>query len=141
MPGEYFKIPVIQKVHYITKKYYLTEWEQQVPTSDRKFISLKTKAFWKISDPIQYYKKLNSYNLSRNSIIDNVGAVEREFIIANPLSALVGAPDDKQLVDVECKHNISSRFKVRAEEILLQSGISLNNVEARVTTPISMVKP
>ena len=141
VPGEYFKIPVIQKVHYIPKKYYLTEWKQQVPTSDRKFISLKTKAFWKIIEPIQYYKKLNSYKLSQNFIIDHVGAAEREFIVANPLSALIEVIDDKELKDVECKQSISILFKERAEGILLQSGISLNNVEARVTTPINRVKP
>jgi len=99
------------------------------------------KAFWKIIDPIQYYKKLNSYNLSQNFIIDHVGAVEREFITANPLSALIGVSDDKELRNVECKHSISFLFKEHAEGNLLQSGISLNNVEARVTTPINMVKP
>jgi membrane protease subunit HflC len=141
VPGEYFKIPFIQKVHFLTKKYYLTEWEQQIPTSDRKFISLNTKAFWKITDPVQYYKKLNSYQLSQNFVIDNVGAVEREFIVAHPLSKLVGEVDKTELKDAECNHSVALLFKEKARDSILQGGISLNNVEARVTTPIKMIKP
>ena len=61
-PGEYFKIPIIQKVQYFTKKSNLTEWEQKLPTRDKKYLTLKTKVFWKITDLVQYYCQLIAIN-------------------------------------------------------------------------------
>jgi len=95
VPGEYFKIPIIQKTHYFRKAFYLSEKSQQIPTKDKIFLLLKARAFWKISDPVQYYKKLNSYELAKAFVLDHTGAAERNFVISHTLSELVSKNADK----------------------------------------------
>lgn len=141
VPGEYFKIPVAQKVHYLKKNYYMTNLEQQVPTSNKKYLSIKTKAVWKITDPIQYYKTLNSYNLAQDFVMKHVGEAEIQYIISHTLSDLVGITDAKELKDVEIDLNIEQLILEKAKVPILQGGISLNNIEATVTTPIQKVEP
>ena len=43
VPGEYFKIPFIQEIHYFKKYIILLEETHEIPTLDKKFITLKLK--------------------------------------------------------------------------------------------------
>ena len=141
VPGEYFIIPVVQKIHYFTKKFFLTEWKAEIPTKEKKFLSLKIKAFWQISDPIEYYKTLNSDNLAKNFIMDQVGIVVRNFIVSHTITELVGKDDVIELKDAEYDYRVAFSLIEIAKPPIAKSGISLSNIEARVTYPIETSKP
>jgi regulator of protease activity HflC (stomatin/prohibitin superfamily) len=135
VPGEYFKVPIIQKAHYFSKKYQLTEWNQQIPTKDKQFLNLNTRAIWQIYDPIKFYQNLNSIRLADDAILESIGAVERNFIISHTLSELIGEHfDDSQVVNIECARLIERGFIESSKPSITTNGIALNNVEAKVAS-------
>jgi regulator of protease activity HflC (stomatin/prohibitin superfamily) len=79
-PGEYFKIPFIQQTHYFKKYVMLLDDAQEVPTLDKKYLTLNTKIQWKISDPVAFYRNLNSSALARNFVSGEVGKAIRQIV-------------------------------------------------------------
>ncbi|MBU2502192.1 protease modulator HflC [bacterium] len=60
-PGLKFKIPVIQKVHRFEKRFL--EWDgdpNELPTRDKRFISVDSYARWRITDPLKYFQRLKN---------------------------------------------------------------------------------
>jgi modulator of FtsH protease HflC len=142
VPGEYFKIPIVQEAHYFKKTLYLYENAQEIPTKDKKFISLKKRAYWKISDPIQFYKKLNSYELAKEFILDHTGEAERNIITSHTLSEIIGKNHDgENLIGAKCSRSVEQKILDMAKQPLFMSGISLNNIEATVTYPKDAREP
>ena len=142
VPGEYYKIPFVHKVHYFKKAFHLSENSQEIPTKDKKFISFKKRAFWKISDPIQFYKKLNSYKLAKEFVLDHTGAAERDIVTSHTLAEIVGnVSDNENLNDVDCDRLIEQKIINMAKQSMPAAGISLRNIEAKVTYPLNTRKP
>ena len=83
VPGEYFKIPFIQKTHYFRKGIYLFEEIQEIPTLDKKYLTLKLRIQTKIADPAAFYKNLNSYKLSKEYISEEVGKATRQTVTSH----------------------------------------------------------
>ena len=52
--GSYFKIPLLHLVDHEQNDIYVTKFTHEVPTLDKKFLSLRIKVFWRISDFIKY---------------------------------------------------------------------------------------
>ena len=134
VPGEYFKIPIIQKAHYFKKNLHLAEWVNEIPTKDKEFLILKNRAFWKIVDPIQYLKSLNSYNLTYNSVIDYVGEAQREFVTTHGLSDLLGTNTENfQLIDIQCDNLVKDKFLQLANRKFKSNGVVLNNIDVNIS--------
>ncbi len=60
-PGLKFKLPVVQKVHRFEKRFL--EWDgdpNELPTRDKRFISVDTYARWRITDPLKYFQRLKN---------------------------------------------------------------------------------
>ena len=83
VPGEYFKIPFIQKTHYFKKYIILLEETHEIPTLDKKFITVKLKAQWRINDPAAFYKNFNSSKLAKEFISDEVGKAARQIVTSH----------------------------------------------------------
>ena len=67
--GLYFKIPLLQKVHYFDKR--LLNWDgnpAQVPTKDKKYIYVDTTARWKITDPVKFLRTVRDYDRAMRRI-------------------------------------------------------------------------
>jgi modulator of FtsH protease HflC len=144
VPGEYFKIPFIQNTHYFLKNLYLSESSQEIPTKDKKFILFTNKAFYKIADPVAFYKKLNSYDLAKEFVFDHTGLAERKFVTSHTLNEIIGNVDLKhKLEGIDCNPNFEYQiFQIAQESIKVAgAGIELNNIEAKVTYPINTGTP
>ena len=71
-PGLKTKIPFIQKIHRFDKRFL--EWEGKVaelPTRDKVFILVDTYGRWRISDPLQFFKRLRN-ELGAQSRLDDI---------------------------------------------------------------------
>ena len=89
-PGLYFKVPFIQVANYFEKRYM--EWNgdpNQVPTKDKKFIFVDTYAIWKITDPLQFFKRLTNERGAQSRIDDILDGDTRNFIANNNIEEAV----------------------------------------------------
>jgi len=82
-PGIKLKVPFIQLVIRFEKRFM--EWDgdpNQIPTKDKKFIFVDTYARWRITDPLQFFKRLTNER-SAISRIDDILDGETRNIIAS----------------------------------------------------------
>ncbi len=89
-PGLHFKTPFIQTANYFEKRYM--EWDgdpNQVPTKDKKFIFVDTYARWRISDPLQFFKRLTNERGAQSRLDDILDGETRDFIAKNNLEEAV----------------------------------------------------
>jgi membrane protease subunit HflC len=134
VPGEYFKTPFIQKTHYFKKYVYVSESIQQIPTINKRFIQVKSKSFWKISDPVTYYKSLNSSNLAKEFVLDHTGSSERNVITSYKLSDIISGNEPKDFKDLACKPKIEYKVSETAKPYIAEKGLSLLNVEIKISS-------
>ena len=134
--GTYYKIPVIQKTHYYKKNIHTTVSSHQVPTLDKKFLLLKIRAFWKISDPILYFKSVYSFSNAKNRVIDITEQAGRMVITSHNLDEIVNLTDIKEPENLQSKRGIELEILEICKPELLEFGIRLINIEAKITYPI-----
>ncbi len=85
-PGVNFKIPFIQKANFFDKRYL--EWDgnpNQIPTKDKKFIFIDSYARWKITDPLQFYKRLTDERGAQSRLDDILDGETRDYIANHDL--------------------------------------------------------
>lgn len=84
--GLYFKIPIIQRVHYFAKN--ILEWDGdpgQIPTKDKTFIWVDTFARWKIVDPLRFFQIVNNEIAAQARLDDIIDSAVRNIISSYPL--------------------------------------------------------
>jgi len=135
-PGTYFKIPFIQKIHYYDKNIHIAENSQQIPTLDKEFLLLKIRAFWKISDPILYFKSVYRFNNANNRVIDIAEMTGSLVITTHSLKEIADFTNIKETEDLQCKKDIELEILKICKPKLLKFGIELINIEAKITYPI-----
>src|SRR6056297_783143 len=89
-PGLKFKVPFIQKANFFEKRYL--EWDgdpNQVPTKDKKFIFVDTYARWRITDPLQFFKRLRNERGGQSRLDDILDGETRDFIASHDLEEAV----------------------------------------------------
>ena len=89
-PGLKFKTPFIQKTNFFEKRYM--EWDgdpNQVPTRDKKFIFVDTYARWQITDPLQFFKRLNNERMAQSRLDDILDGETRDYIANNNIEEAV----------------------------------------------------
>ena len=89
-PGVNFKLPFIQKVQFFDKRYL--EWDgerNQVPTMDKKFIFVDSYARWQITNPLQFFIRLNDERSARSRLDDILDGETRNAIASHSLLDLV----------------------------------------------------
>ena len=85
-PGLKFKIPFLQKANYFNKN--LLSWDGdpgQIPTLDKKLISVDTFARWKIVDPVKFFQTVNNRFAAIGRLNDIIDPAVRDFITSNLL--------------------------------------------------------
>ncbi len=133
VPGEYFKIPFIQKTHYFKKYIILLEETHEIPTLDKKYITLKLKAQWKIADPAAFYKNFNSSKLSKDFISDVVGKATRQIVTSHKsneqIFQVIKSDSDNS---ASCPY-LGYEIKNMAEDEISKTGLHLVHVGAEIT--------
>jgi len=89
-PGLHVKKPFIQVVHYFDKR--LLEWDgkpTQIPTLDKKYISVDTFARWRITEPLKFLQSVTNENTAQ-ARLDNIidGAVRNQITKYNLIDAV-----------------------------------------------------
>lgn len=89
-PGLHFKTPFITVVNRIPKN--ILPWDglrNEMPTKDKLYISVDTFGRWRITDPLEYFKRLRNER-SANSRLENVlGSATRSIIGKHDLIEIV----------------------------------------------------
>jgi modulator of FtsH protease HflC len=89
-PGLYFKIPLIQEIHYFDRR--IMEWDgspTEIPTKDKKFIWVDVTARWKIQDPLKFLQTVKDENGAHGRLDDVVDAAARDTVTKNALIDVV----------------------------------------------------
>ena len=84
--GLHFKLPFIQSVTRFDKR--VLEWdgdENQIPTSDKKYIWVDTFARWRIVEPLKFYQSVSNEMSAQSRLDDIVDSATRNFVSENLL--------------------------------------------------------
>lgn len=101
--GLHFKIPFIQDVKVFDKR--VLEWdgdENQIPTSDKKYIWVDTFGRWRIIDPLKFYQSVRGdERLAQSRLDDIIDSATRNFISENVLIEAVRNSDRALQITLE----------------------------------------
>jgi membrane protease subunit HflC len=88
--GLYFKLPFIQEINRIEKRFLPWDGpEREMTTMDKKYIVLDTFARWRIIDPMQYFLKLTDETRALNRLDSILGSEARKAVANHRLSEIV----------------------------------------------------
>lgn len=154
--GLYFKIPIIQRVHYFAKN--ILEWDGdpgQIPTKDKTFIWVDTFARWKIVDPLRFFQIVNNEIAAQARLDDIIDSAVRNIISSYPLIETVRLSNRKldtfeMVLGHELKiqmpritvgrQRILNMIRRQAEAKLKDFGIQLVDVDIKRVNYIEQVR-
>jgi len=93
-PGLHWRIPFIQDVRRFDRR--LLDWDgdvSQIPTLGREFIIVDTTARWRISDPLQFLRSVQSENGARTRLDDVLDSAVRDVVSGSELAEIVRSAD------------------------------------------------
>lgn len=93
-PGLHWRVPFVQDVRRFDKR--LLDWDgdvSQIPTLGREFIIVDTTARWRISDPLQFLRSVQSENGARTRLDDVLDSAVRDVISGSELAEIVRSAD------------------------------------------------
>jgi membrane protease subunit HflC len=115
--GLHFKMPFIQSVVRFEKR--VLEWdgdENQIPTSDKKYIWVDTFGRWRIVDPLKYYQAVRGDERAAQSRLDDIiDSATRNFVSENLL--------------IEAVRNTKRELKTTVEE---EGGFEVEGVDQKI---------
>ena len=104
-PGLHFKLPFIQEVNRIDKRFL--EWDGlpvAIPTRDKTYIHVDTFARWRIHDPKTYFVRLKDERSAQSRLEDILGSETRNAIAKHDLIEIVRTDKNrKPMVDESLK--------------------------------------
>src|SRR3954469_15799104 len=96
-PGLHFKLPLIQDVNRIDKRFL--EWDGlpvAIPTRDKTYIHVDTYARWRIADPKTYFVRLHDERSAQSRLEDILGSETRNAIAKHDLIEIVRTDKDRK---------------------------------------------
>ncbi len=124
-PGLKFKTPFIQVVNRFEKRFL--EWDgdpNELPTKDKRFISVDTYARWRITDPLLYFQRLRDERGAQTRLDDILDGEVRNAIAKYDLLEVVRSTNreaqrtENEIEDESTLDPISAGRGVIREEIL-----------------------
>ena len=116
-PGLHFKKPFVQVVNVIPKN--ILPWDgprNEMPTRDKLYISVNTFARWRITDPLEYFRRLRDERSALSRIEDIIGSETRSAVAKHDLIEIIRTDTDrKPLKDEtleEMTENVSTNIGV-----------------------------
>src|SRR4051794_38941510 len=95
-PGLHWRLLFVQDVRRFDKR--LLDWDgdvNQIPTLGREFIIVDTTARWRISDPLQFLRSVQSENGARTRLDDVLDSAVRDVVSSSELAEIVRSADWK----------------------------------------------
>jgi membrane protease subunit HflC len=135
--GLHFKLPFVQEVNTIDKQ--ILEWDgrrTEMPTKDKLYISVDTFGRWRITDPLEYFRRLRDENSAQSRLEDILGSETRNAIAKHNLIEVIRTtkgrvPTRDESLDAEAAgkigvlHKISKGRKKIEEEIRTAARVKL----------------
>ncbi len=97
--GLKFKLPFIQKANRIEKR--ILEWDgssAEMPTRDKLYISVDTFGRWRITDPLEYFRRLRDERSAQSRLEDILGSETRSAIAKHDLIEVIRTTKDREPV-------------------------------------------
>jgi membrane protease subunit HflC len=94
--GLHFKMPVTQEVNVIDKQ--ILEWDGQrseMPTRDKLYISVDMFARWRITRPLEYFRRLRDERSAQSRLDDILGSEVRNAIAKHDLIEVIRTTKDR----------------------------------------------
>src|SRR6187549_403855 len=114
--GLHFKLPFIQEAHVINKQ--ILEWDgakSEMPTRDKLYISVDTFARWRITRPLEYFRRLRDERSAQSRLDDILGSETRNAIAKHDLIEVIRTTKDRKPL----------RDETLAEDAGAESGIGV----------------
>jgi membrane protease subunit HflC len=95
--GLHFKLPLIQDVNRIEKQ--ILEWDgprAEMPTRDKLYISVDTFARWRITRPLEYFRRLRDERSAQSRLDDIIGSETRNAIAKHDLIEVIRTTKDRK---------------------------------------------
>ena len=106
-PGLHFKIPVIQEVNRIDKRFL--EWDGTpvaIPTRDKTYIHVDTFARWRIHDPKTFFVRLRDERSAQSRLEDILGSETRNAVAKHDLIEIVRTDKNRKPLRDENLKNV-----------------------------------
>ncbi len=88
--GLHFKLPFVQEANRIDKR--ILEWDGQrteMPTKDKLYISVDTFGRWRITNPLEYFRRLRDERSAQSRLEDILGSETRNAIAKHDLIEVI----------------------------------------------------
>lgn len=88
--GPHFKVPFTQEVNIIPKQ--ILEWDGQrseMPTRDKLYISVDTFGRWRITKPLEYFRRLRDERSAQSRLDDILGSETRNAVAKHDLIEMI----------------------------------------------------
>lgn len=95
--GLHFKVPFVQEVNRIDKR--ILEWDgkrTEMPTKDKLYISVDTFGRWRITEPLEYFRRLRDERSAQSRLEDILGSETRNAIAKHDLIEVIRTTKDRQ---------------------------------------------
>lgn len=95
--GLHFKTPFIQDVHRLDKR--VLEWDgpvAEMPTKDKLYIVVDTFGRWRISNPAQFFIRLNDNRRAQSRLDDILGSETRNTVARHELVEMIRTIKDRK---------------------------------------------
>jgi modulator of FtsH protease HflC len=106
-PGLHFKLPIIQDVNRIDKRFL--EWDGlpvAIPTRDKTYIHVDTFARWRISDPKTFFVRLRDERSAQSRLEDILGSETRNAVAKQDLIEIVRTDKERKPLRDETLKNV-----------------------------------
>ena len=94
--GLHVKLPFIQEVNRIDKR--ILEWDgdrTEMPTKDKLYVSVDTFGRWRITEPLEYFRRLRDERSAQSRLEDILGSETRNAIAKHDLIEVVRTRKDR----------------------------------------------
>ncbi len=95
--GLHFKLPFIQEVNVINKQ--ILEWDgpqSEMPTRDKLYIAVDTFARWRITRPLEYFRRIRDERSAQSRLDDILGSETRNAIAKHDLIEVIRTTKERE---------------------------------------------
>src|SRR5881227_1605659 len=106
-PGLHFKLPIIQEVNRIDKRFL--EWDGMpvaIPTRDKTYIHVDTFARWRISDAKTFFVRLRDERSAQSRLEDILGSETRNAVAKHDLIEIIRTDKNRKPLRDESLKNV-----------------------------------
>ncbi|HUW62254.1 MAG TPA: protease modulator HflC [Candidatus Bathyarchaeia archaeon] len=95
--GLHLKLPFVQEINRIDKQ--ILEWDGQrteMPTRDKLYISVDTFGRWRITQPLEFFRRLRDERSAQSRLDDILGSETRNAIAKHDLIEVIRTTKDRE---------------------------------------------